>query len=299
MNTSTMTPPLPHTAQHQVHTAHNYVYLLACADGTIYSGWTTDITRRMTAHNAGTAGAKYTKSRRPVTLIHCEAYPTRSEAMRREAALKRLSHAEKCALAAQSARPDRECLTVYDSRMQPCGVLERALVHRFGLRHRVVHVLVREVRDGVSGIWLQQRGFDRPLLPGAFDWTATGHVDPGEALCDAAARELREESGLVLPADALQQITEFHHKTVRKVDFLDDEVTTSFAWYTDAPPSFTAGPEVACLVWVSDAELTQAIVKHTPFSAVLTDGTVRTIAAEQLCCTLSEWKRVLQHPNAS
>lgn len=81
----------------------NYAYLVRCADGTLYAGWTTDLTRRVQAHNAG-RGAKYTRSRRPVALVYYEAFGTREEALRREAALKRLSRGEKLALiaAAQS-----------------------------------------------------------------------------------------------------------------------------------------------------------------------------------------------------
>ena len=75
----------------------NYAYLVRCADGTLYAGWTTDLARRIQAHNEG-RGAKYTRSRRPVTLVYSEAFGTREEALRREAALKRLSRREKLAL---------------------------------------------------------------------------------------------------------------------------------------------------------------------------------------------------------
>ena len=65
-----------------------------CSDGTFYTGWTNDLTRRMEAHNQG-RGAKYTKARRPVTLIYYEAFETKEEAMKREYAIKRLSRKEK------------------------------------------------------------------------------------------------------------------------------------------------------------------------------------------------------------
>ena len=81
-----------------------YTYLLRCADGTLYCGWTNDLAARLAAHNSG-KGAKYTRARRPVRLVYSEPHPTRGEAMRREAAIKRLSRAEKEALmAAQEAR---------------------------------------------------------------------------------------------------------------------------------------------------------------------------------------------------
>lgn len=77
-----------------------YVYLLRCADGTLYTGYTTDLLRRERAHNAG-RGAKYTRSRRPVTLVWWEEQPDKSAALRREAAVKKLSRREKLALAAE------------------------------------------------------------------------------------------------------------------------------------------------------------------------------------------------------
>ena len=76
-----------------------YVYLLRCADGSFYTGWTTDPVRRVTRHNRGT-GARYTRSRRPVTLAYVEALPDATAARRREARLRRLSHAAKAVLAA-------------------------------------------------------------------------------------------------------------------------------------------------------------------------------------------------------
>jgi putative endonuclease len=75
----------------------NYVYILMCADGTLYTGWTNNLEKRLRAHNAGTA-AKYTRSRLPVRLAHVESFPTRSEALRRERAIQKLSRAAKLRL---------------------------------------------------------------------------------------------------------------------------------------------------------------------------------------------------------
>lgn len=72
----------------------NYTYIVKCSDGTFYTGWTNDLTRRMEEHNQG-RGAKYTKARRPVTLIYYETFETKEEAMKREYAIKRLSRKEK------------------------------------------------------------------------------------------------------------------------------------------------------------------------------------------------------------
>lgn len=72
----------------------HYVYVLECADGSLYTGYTTDVERRVAEHDAG-EGAKYTRGRTPVSLVHTESFETRSEAMSREYAIKGLSRAEK------------------------------------------------------------------------------------------------------------------------------------------------------------------------------------------------------------
>ncbi len=74
-----------------------FVYILSCADGTLYTGYTVDLARRIAAHNAG-RGAKYTRGRLPVRLVFSEKFRTPNEAMRREAQIKKLSRAEKLAL---------------------------------------------------------------------------------------------------------------------------------------------------------------------------------------------------------
>ena len=72
----------------------NFTYILECSDGTLYTGWTNDLERRVKAHNAG-KGAKYTKSRRPVKLVYFESFSTKQEAMRRELEIKQLKRQEK------------------------------------------------------------------------------------------------------------------------------------------------------------------------------------------------------------
>jgi putative endonuclease len=76
-----------------------FVYLLRCADGTLYCGWTTDPARRAREHQAGTA-SRYTRTRRPVELVWSAECADRSDAMREEARIKRLTRAEKRALLA-------------------------------------------------------------------------------------------------------------------------------------------------------------------------------------------------------
>ena len=79
----------------------NYTYILRCADGSLYTGWTIDLEKRLRAHNSG-KGAKYTRSRRPVELMYYESFPTKSEAMHREAEIKKLSREEKLRLCSEA-----------------------------------------------------------------------------------------------------------------------------------------------------------------------------------------------------
>ena len=71
-----------------------YVYILRCGDGTLYTGITDDIPRRLAAHRAG-KGAKYTRGRGPLELVYTEQLPDKSAALRREIEIKRLRRAEK------------------------------------------------------------------------------------------------------------------------------------------------------------------------------------------------------------
>ena len=75
----------------------NCTYIVKCRDGSLYTGWTNDLEKRLRAHNEG-RGAKYTKSRRPVVLKYYETFSTKQEAMRREWAVKQLSRKEKLEL---------------------------------------------------------------------------------------------------------------------------------------------------------------------------------------------------------
>jgi putative endonuclease len=72
----------------------HYVYVLECGDGTLYTGYTTDVERRVAEHAAG-EGANYTRGRTPVEVIHTEAFDSRAAAMRREHEVKSLSRAAK------------------------------------------------------------------------------------------------------------------------------------------------------------------------------------------------------------
>jgi putative endonuclease len=75
-----------------------FIYILRCADGTLYTGITTDLSRRVQEHNSQKKGARYTRSRRPVTLVYSESADNRSEASKREYAIKQMPLAAKTVL---------------------------------------------------------------------------------------------------------------------------------------------------------------------------------------------------------
>ncbi len=72
----------------------HYVYMVRCADNSLYTGWTNRLQERILAHNAG-RGAKYTKSRRPVTLCYCEEFDSKPAALKRECEIKKLKRKQK------------------------------------------------------------------------------------------------------------------------------------------------------------------------------------------------------------
>lgn len=80
-------------------TDKHYVYILLCADNTLYTGYATDVEKREWEHNNSDKGAKYTRSRRPCKVVYTEEFGTRSDAMKREAEIKKMSRELKLKLA--------------------------------------------------------------------------------------------------------------------------------------------------------------------------------------------------------
>ncbi len=79
----------------------NYAYMVECSDGTLYTGYTNDLEKRIKAHNSG-KGAKYTRSRLPVRLVYFEEFETKEKAQSREWHIKRLTRAKKLELIAKA-----------------------------------------------------------------------------------------------------------------------------------------------------------------------------------------------------
>ena len=100
------------------------VYLVCCAGGALYADYTTDVARRVAAHNAG-RGSRYTRSRRPVVLVAAWPFASRGEALRAEAFLKRLPHVQKQALVISGAFLGRHGQTFPARSSEPVGVAGR------------------------------------------------------------------------------------------------------------------------------------------------------------------------------
>ena len=81
----------------------NYAYILRCGDGSLYTGWTNDLEKRLAAHSSG-KGGRYTRSRLPVELVYHEAFETKEEAMSREWHIKKLSREEKLRLISEKEK---------------------------------------------------------------------------------------------------------------------------------------------------------------------------------------------------
>ncbi len=124
-----------------------FVYILECADGSLYTGWTDDLERRLRRHNAG-RGAKYTRSRLPVRLVYHERADDKPSALRREIEIKKLSRAQKLCLIHNNQKEKSEMgkiPTLEEAR----GLLRRYNSEEFHLRHA-------EIVSGVMG-WFAQR----------------------------------------------------------------------------------------------------------------------------------------------
>ncbi|MFQ6831643.1 GIY-YIG nuclease family protein [Butyricicoccus pullicaecorum] len=266
-----------------------YVYILECADGTLYTGWTNDLTARLAAHNSG-RGAKYTRGRAPVKLAFSEVFDDRSEALGYEAALKKLTRTEKLNLIAGRRAADGEYLTILDAQGRACGDQPRTVVHRQGLRHAVVHLWVLETQYGVPGVWLQRRALDRPLYPGRYDQAATGHIGAGEQPCEAIVREAREECGLVVEPDDLTMLdAPCHQRYVRPDGGLDDEMAYVFLYDRKPGQAFAPGSEVIGMRWVSLAAFGHTLETGEPL--IWPDG--EALDVDGLACYHpAEWKAV-------
>lgn len=152
----------------------NYTYILRCADETLYCGWTNDLQKRLAAHNAG-AGAKYTKSRRPVTLAYYEVHESKHSAMQREAAIKKLPRQKKRLLLQTPVSPLRLTAAGY-----PVSVFAPP-------QHTEAVVYLLTDDEDAAQVFARLRE-PKPILAavGGFDWNADLTPWPAPALTKKA-----------------------------------------------------------------------------------------------------------------
>ena len=267
----------------------NYVYMLKCIDNTYYIGWTNNIKKRLAAHNSNSSGAKYTRSRRPVTLVYCEGHESKSSAMKREYELKKLSKIQKNNLV--DSINCGELLTIYDANENSCGNLPRSMVHALGLRHHVCHLWLIEEKNGVIGMWLQQRAKNRPLNPSMYDLAATGHIDPLETPLNAVLREACEEIGVKFDKDSIAVLGTTEQTYPRQDGGFDDELVYAFAVRVDNEPDFNIGSEVQRMVWISFSEF--AKLEQGEAFAQTSAGIIK---SNEVCCIgKGEWQAFEKH----
>ena len=99
----------------------NYVYIVECADGSLYTGWTTRPLYRIAVHNEG-KGAKYTRGRRPVTLVYLECLKDRSAGLMREAQIKKLTAVQKWALIRKEEERSAELIRALQQQVEPSEI---------------------------------------------------------------------------------------------------------------------------------------------------------------------------------
>lgn len=137
----------------------NQVYILRCRDGSLYTGWTNDIGRRLKAHAKG-QGAKYTKGFQPTGLVYLEDQPDKSAAMRREAAIKKLTKAQKEALAAAWCRENRPPITLGGAEDAP----DIAAIYRWYVTNSNATFQTSLPTDGEYRTWVENTLKTAPLL---------------------------------------------------------------------------------------------------------------------------------------
>ncbi|MGI6769110.1 MAG: GIY-YIG nuclease family protein [Bacilli bacterium] len=159
----------------------HYVYILRCKDGTLYTGWTINLENRLECHNAG-HGAKYTKPRLPVELVYYEEFTSKSEALKREAELKKITRREKLKL------------------------IEKNLT-----REKSAGAVVYYKENNNFVFLIEKMKLGHYSLP-------KGHMEKGETEAETALREIKEETNLNVKVDTgfRKVISYFPYQGVRK-----------------------------------------------------------------------------------
>ena len=148
----------------------NYTYILECADGTLYTGWTTDPVKRTKDHNQSETGAKYTRARRPVKLVYYEEFESKQEAMRREYEIKHMPRSKKLALICsdKNALPGRFAITRKIQRKKEESKMER-------------HAFAFQIAEGKKGSFRKLLGENWEEIKGLIDRLAIRNFSLWEA----------------------------------------------------------------------------------------------------------------------
>lgn len=162
-----------------------------------------------------------------------------------------------------------EYLDVTDELGQPTGeTVERSRAHREGIRHRTAHVWLLRRKDSRVQILLQKRSACKASYPGCFDISSAGHIPAGCGWEESALRELREELGVILPAEALIPAgvrTVCADTVFRGVPFHDRQVSRVYAAWTQLEEAdFTLQQEeVESVLWMDFDACEDAVLQNT------------------------------------
>lgn len=174
-----------------------------------------------------------------------------------------------------------EYLDILDASFRYTGTAPRDEAHDKGLIHRVAHIWVVSVLEGVVWVWFQQRAHDKKDFPSLYDIAVGGHVDAGEPVPDAAVREMREEIGLHVQPEELGYLGAYFEESLFP-GFTDRELCETYVYQHPSPP-FAPGEEVVQLARVPLSELVR--------TACGTSGELTLTAAsgEQIATTPDNW----------
>ena len=174
-----------------------------------------------------------------------------------------------------------EMITAYTNDERNGTAMPRELVHKAGIRHDSVHVILYGLRDGVPVVWLQKRAAAKKLFPGMWDFTATGHPAYGEPAKQAALRELEEETGLKPDIKSLRALEAYRQITPRPDGGLDDETVWAYALRIDGVPDLKASDEAEAFASVPVAHFSCLLQNSASAVATYPDGSEEIIRASQ------------------
>lgn len=176
----------------------------------------------------------------------------------------------------------QEVVDIYDENWQPIGTAPRNEVHEKGLLHQVAHCWMIAQTQPV--IYFQQRAYTKKDFPGCYDLACGGHIDAGESADDAILREIHEEIGLHVSADALVYLGTYRAPDLCIPGYYDREISHVYVYRHDQP-AFEPGPEVEQMVCVSAIDFYRMEIGNTKqIAAKQLDGTDFVICWEEWCC---------------